>query len=151
MRPSHFAHMFRPIPGLAAISVACLAVSSLLVDRPTAQTRLYNSTSIGNIASGHVPAGEHVELEGDLRWSGTELWLSVAYMSAMVPLIVETTALAADQLAAIQARCAGPQYNPACWAKILGEVVKKENNRHGLAPHELVAHQIELLDYPRRP
>ena len=143
--------MFRLMPGLAAISLACLAGTSMLMDQLTAQTRLYSTTSIGSITNGRIPAGEHVEAEGDLRWSGTELWLSAAYMSAMVPLIVDTTVLSVDQLATIQTRCAAPRYNPACWAKVQGEVVKKENNRRGLVPHELVAHQIELHDYPHRP
>ena len=142
--------MFRLIPGLAAISLACLAGSSMLMDQLTAQTRLYSTTSIGSITSGRVAADEHVEAEGDLRWSGTELWLSVAYMSAMVPLVVDTAVLPADQLAMIQTRCAAPRHNQACWAKVRGEVVKKENNRRGMVPHELVAHEIELQDYPQR-
>lgn len=144
------ARMFRLIPGWTAISLACIAGSSMLMDQPTAQTRLYSTASIGSITMGRIPAGEHVETEGDLRWSGTELWLSVDYMSAMVPLIIDTMVLSADRLATIQMRCAGPRHNPACWAKVQGEVVKKENNRRGLVPHELVAHQIELHDYPRR-
>ena len=93
--------MFRLIPGLAAISLACLAGSIMLMDRLTAQTPLYSTTSIGNITSGRAAANEHVEAEGDLRWSGTELWLSVAYMSATVPLVVDTAVLAADQFAMI--------------------------------------------------
>jgi len=95
------------------------------------------------VVSGPATSGERVEVAGDLRSTGSELVLSVAYMSAMPPLRVETGALNSEESAKIHARCAGPFGRPACQAKVRGEVIVVEGRSR------LLAHHIELEESRR--
>jgi hypothetical protein len=136
--------MFRRLSLSAALCLAVVVASTELGEPLRAQPLTYRSARLGDVMAGVFPPGERVETSGDLRWSGAALLLNVAYMSAVVPLVVDVERLAADRLAAIQKRCFAPTLQAACRATVRGEVARRDKRA------SLIAHEIDVQDHPDR-
>lgn len=98
----------------------------------------YRDVYLGDIILGYVPSGERIETTGDLRWTGSQLLLGVSPASAMVPLVVNVSALPAEQIETLHQRCAAARGRPGCTIKIRAQVGTVEDGRG------LIAHAIEL-------
>jgi len=84
------------------------------VDAGSTRSGSYRSVSIGDITSRYVQEQQRVEAAGDLRSSGDKLLLNVNHISAMVPLVVDASALAPEVLRNIRMRCAAALGHPGC-------------------------------------
>lgn len=124
-----------------ALICACMTITTAPTaaeqSQHSSETRSYRNVYLGDIIQGYIQSGERVETTGDLRWTGSQLLLGVSPASAMVPLVVNVSALPAEQIEALRQGCAATTGRPGCRINIRAQVGTVEDRRG------LIAHAIE--------